>query len=53
MGVIKELNDAKVKKLLLYTKPGNLQKYFGKAMSGDQMDAKRAEIVRKISNSES
>lgn len=53
MGVIKELNDAKVKKLLLYTKPGNLQKYFGKAMSEDQMDAKRAEIVRKISNSES
>ena len=37
----------------IYTKPGNLQKYFGKAMSEDQMDAKRAEIVRKISNSES
>ena len=34
LGIIKELNDGKIKKLELYTKSGNLQKYFGKNIRG-------------------
>lgn len=48
LGIIKELNDMKVNKLQLYTKPGNLQKYFGKILAGEERDIKRAEIIKKI-----
>ena len=29
MGIIKELDDLKVNKMILYSKPANLQKYLG------------------------
>lgn len=48
LGIIKELNDMQVNKLQLYTKPGNLQKYFGKILAGEERDIKRAEIIKKI-----
>ena len=48
LGIIKELTDFKVNKLLLYTKPGNMQKYFGKQFSGFERDVKRAEIIKQI-----
>lgn len=48
MGVINELDDTKVKKLLLYTKPANLQKYTGQAMDSDMRDKKRTEVIRQI-----
>ncbi len=48
LGIIKELNDMQVNKLGLYTKPGNLQKYFGKILSGEERDIRRAEIIKKI-----
>lgn len=48
LGIIKELDDLKVNKLQLYTKPGNLQKYFGKQLNTKERDIKRAEIVKKI-----
>lgn len=48
LGIIKELNDMQVNKLQLYTKPGNLQKYFGKILSGEERDIRRAEIIKKI-----
>ncbi len=48
MGVIRELNDIKIKKLFLYTKPANLQKYFGKVMNDAERDSKRTEIIRQI-----
>ena len=48
MGVISELDDTKVKKLFLYTKPANLQKYCGKVMNSNERDIKRTEIIRKI-----
>lgn len=51
MGVIQELDDTKVKKLLLYTKPANLQKYFGKVMDSNERDVKRTEAIRQIINS--
>lgn len=48
LGIIKELDDLKVNKLQLYTKPGNLQKYFSKQLNTKERDIKRAEIVKKI-----
>ena len=48
MGVISELDDTKVKKLFLYTKPANLQKYCGKIMNENERDMKRTEIIRQI-----
>ncbi len=48
MGIIKELDDLKVKKLLMYTKPANLQKYVGQTLDAYARDIKRAEIVKEI-----
>lgn len=48
LGIIKELTDFKVNKLLLFTKPGNMQKYFGKQLNSYERDIKRAEIIKQI-----
>lgn len=48
MGIIKELNDLKVRKLETYTKPANLQKYVGQTLDSYERDIKRAEIVKQI-----
>lgn len=48
LGIIKELDDAKVSKLNLYTKPGNLQKYLGKQLEGHDRDIKRTEVIKQI-----
>ena len=48
MGVISELDDLKVKKLYLYTKTANLQKYFGKTMDSEEENVKRAELIKQI-----
>lgn len=48
MGIIKELDDLKVNKLQLYTKPASLQKYLGEKIDAYKRDVKRAEIIKKI-----
>ena len=48
LGILNEIDDGKVKKLELYTKPGNLQKYVGKTLDGYEREIKRAEIVKQI-----
>lgn len=48
LGIIKELNDLKVNKLILYTKPANLQKYVGKPLENYERDATRAEVIKQI-----
>ena len=48
LGIIKELDDNKIKKLELYTKSGNLQKYIGKTLDGYEREIKRAEIIKQI-----
>ena len=48
LGIIKELDDSKIRKIELYTKAGNLQKYVGKAMEGYEREIKRAEAVKQI-----
>lgn len=48
MGIIKELDDLKVNKLLLYTKPANLQKFLGEKIDSYRRDIKRAEVIKQI-----
>ncbi len=48
LGIIKELDDGKVKKLELYTKPANLQKYVGEVLNGYNRDIKRGEVIKQI-----
>ena len=48
LGIIKELTDSKVKKIELYSKPANLQKYVGNLLNAYDRDIKRAEIIKQI-----
>lgn len=48
MGIITEMTDKKVLELYLYSKPANLQKYFGAEMNVKERDIKRAEMIKKI-----
>ena len=48
MGIIKEMNDLKVKKMEVYTKPANLQKYLGQTLDSYERDIKRAEFIKQI-----
>ena len=50
LGIIKELNDLKLAKLDLYTKPANLQKYLGKQIDTYQRDIERANVIKNIIN---
>lgn len=48
MGILNELNDTKINKMELYTKPANLQKYAGMQLEIEARDIKRAEMVQQI-----
>lgn len=48
MGIIQELDDLKVNKLIIYTKPANLQKYVGNHLNDYERDIKRAEVIKQI-----
>lgn len=48
LGIIKELDDSKVKKLEIYTKSANLQKYLGKTFDGYEREIRRAEVIKQI-----
>lgn len=48
LGIIEELNDNKVKELMLYTKPANLQKRIGKLLDANERDKNRTEVIKKI-----
>ena len=48
LGIIKEMNDLKVNKLDLYTKPANLQIYLGQTLNENERDIERAEVIKKI-----
>ena len=50
LGIIKEIDDAKVKELEIYTEPGNLQKYAGNQLNAFDRDIKRCEIIKQIVN---
>ncbi len=48
LGILLELTDIKIKKMLLYTKPANLQKYLGRTLTKDEMQIERAKILQNI-----
>lgn len=48
LGIIKELDDLKINKLELYTKPSNLQKFLGNKLDAYERDIKRAEVIKQI-----
>lgn len=48
LGIIQELDDTKVKELMLYTKPANLQKRVGKLLDAKDRDKHRSYIIKKI-----
>ena len=50
LGIITELNDSKVQKLILYTKPASMQKYLSRKMDVAERDKKRIEIIKQIVN---
>lgn len=50
LGILKELNDSKVQKLMLYTKPASMQKYLETQYEALERNIKRAEIIRQIIN---
>lgn len=48
LGILKELNDSKIQKLTLFTKPASMQKYLGEQYERLERDIKRAEVIKKI-----
>lgn len=48
LGIIDGLNDLKLAKLDLYTKPANLQKYIGRQIDGFERDIERARVIKSI-----
>ena len=52
LGILKELNDSKIQKLSLFTKPASMQKYLGEQYEPLERDIKRAEVVKQIMREE-
>ena len=50
LGLIEKIDDYKVKKLFIYTKSANMQKYVGNVLNVYEQNIKRAEIVKQIVN---
>ena len=48
LGIIKELNDKKVRELMLYTKPANMQIKLGTKLSVIDQEASRCEVIKQI-----
>lgn len=50
LGILKELNDSKIQKLNLFTKPASMQKFLGEQYESLERDIKRAEVIKQIIN---
>ena len=50
LGILKELNDSKIQKLILYTKPANMQKFIGEKCEKLDLGIKRAKVIKQIIN---
>lgn len=48
LGILDELTDIKVQKLYLYSRPANLQKYLGQKYDKEELEIKRAEVIKQI-----
>ena len=49
LGVFDKLTDLPIKKLFLYIKPANLQKYYGEEYDKIEQNIKRADLIQKMS----
>ena len=50
LGIIKEMNDLKVMKLLIGIRSANLQKTIGKKLSGYDQNIERAKFIKQVIN---
>ncbi len=50
LGIIKELNDKKIRELMLFTKPANMQKRLSAKLSVIDQEASRCEVIKQITN---
>lgn len=48
LGIIKELNDKKIRELMLFTKPANMQKRLSAKLSVIDQEASRCEVIKQI-----
>lgn len=48
LGILQELTDCKIKKMLLYAKSANLQKLLGKTLTKEELEAERAKVLQNI-----
>lgn len=48
LGILKELNDSKIQKMILFTKPASMQKYLGEQYETLEREIKRAEVIRMV-----
>ncbi len=48
LGIFQELTDIKIKKMLFYVKPANLQKVLCKTFTKDEIQEERAKIIQNI-----
>ena len=50
LGIIKELNDKKIRMLMLFTKPANMQKKLSTKLTVIDQEASRCEVIKQITN---
>ena len=50
LGIIKELNDKKIRELMLFTKPAKKQKKLSTKLSVIDQEASRCEVIKQITN---
>lgn len=52
LGIITDINDVQVNKLILYTRPGNLQMHYGEELPKNLRDVRRCEVIKEITKLE-
>ena len=48
MGIITEIDNKKLNKISVLTKPATLQKYLKKELSAEERDIERAKVIKQI-----
>ena len=48
MGIITEIDNKKLNKISILTKPATLQKYLKKELSAEERDIERAKVIKQI-----
>lgn len=48
LGILQDITDTKIKKMMLFTKPANLQKLLGNVFTKDEIEVERAKLLQNI-----